>query len=281
MDRDDRGRSVGEVASEFEAATAVEAIGEGRYAAHLAEGWDIGGNANGGYLVAVAARAMGDAVGRPPLSVTTHFVAPGPVGPAVIDVEVVRDGRRMAVVRGVLSVADRTIITLLGTFAHPAESTDEDLRLVRSVPPDLPPIEECVRTMPPVESGFGDRTVNMYHPDDAGFRSGEPTGTPLMRSWFQFADGGSVDAYGLLQVADALAPVCFNAPGVGPSWAPTLELTTHVRGTPAPGPLRVRFESRNIGDGYFEEDGEMWDADGRLVAQSRQIALMPRGRLVG
>ena len=68
------------MASEFEQATSVEQIGERRYRGVIAEGWDIGGNANGGYLTTVAARAMSEALGRPPLSITTHYLAPGPVG---------------------------------------------------------------------------------------------------------------------------------------------------------------------------------------------------------
>jgi acyl-CoA thioesterase len=40
--------------------------------------------------------------------------------------------------------------------------------------------------------------------------------------------------------------------------------------------LRCRFTTRFVTGGYLEEDGEVWDEAGRLVAQSRQLALLPR-----
>ena len=36
--------------------------------AEVKPGWDIDGNANGGYLLAIAGRAMAEAAGRPPLT---------------------------------------------------------------------------------------------------------------------------------------------------------------------------------------------------------------------
>jgi hypothetical protein len=73
---------------------------------------------------------------------------------------------------------------------------------------------------------------------------------------------------------DALPPVTF---GLGmPGWAPTLELTAHVRAEPAPGWMKVRHATRNMAGGMFEEDCEIWDSAGRLVAQSRQLARAPR-----
>ena len=78
----------------------------------------------------------------------------------------------------------------------------------------------------------------------------------------------------LVAYFDALPPVTFDLGMIG--WAPTLELTAHVRAKPAPGWLKVQHRTRNFAGGMFEEDCEVWDSTGRLVAQSRQLALAPR-----
>ena len=43
----------------------------------------------------------------------------------------------------------------------------------------------------------------------------------------------------------------------------------------AAGWLKVQHHTRNLAGGMFEEDCEVWDSTGRLVAQSRQLALAP------
>jgi acyl-CoA thioesterase len=79
----------------------------------------------------------------------------------------------------------------------------------------------------------------------------------------------------VLLVADAFPPAVFNA-NLPLAWTPTVEMTTHVRSAPQTEWLRCRFTTRFVTGGFFEEDGEVWDADGRLVALSRQLALVPR-----
>lgn len=266
------------MSGEFEAATSVRrrdgGDGSGVYVGDIAAGWDIGGNANGGYLMALAATAMADAVGRPPLSLTAHYLLPGKVGPCEVDVDVLRSGRRMATVAATLRTNGDVSLALLGTFGTQGES---GVAVTDGAPPPLPPFDECVSSGPPVDSGFMDRVSVRIRPGDAGFREGRPSGIPEIAGWFEFADRHPVDALGLLLAADAFAPVCFNRPEFPLGWAPTLELTVHVRGVPAPGPLRCVFRSRFMHNGMFEEDGEMWDTDGHLVAQSRQLALIPKG----
>ena len=79
----------------------------------------------------------------------------------------------------------------------------------------------------------------------------------------------------MLLIADAFPPAVFNL-DIPPGWVPTVELTVHVRATPAPGPVSCVFRSRFVHSGMMEEDGEVWDANGTLVALSRQLALLPR-----
>lgn len=275
--------------AEFEAATAVVRrpdqsprgdIDASTYDGTIVDGWDIGGVANGGYVMAVAARAMADAVGRPPLSLTAHFVAPGRPGPCTIEVEPVRIGRRMATVAARLRQGDAELIRLLGTFG--ATAPDAAPLATVAPPADLPPFADALgmdRFSPTVAtSGFPQRVEMRVRPGDDGFTREHPTGRPEVAGWFAFADQQpyeALDPIGLLLAADAFFPPVFNA-GVTPGWVPTLELTVHVRATPAPGPIAVRFHSDVIAGGLLNEDGELWDSTGALVAQSRQLALMPR-----
>ncbi len=262
------------MSTEFAAATAVHRRDDGSYDARIVDGWDIGGNANGGYVIALAARAMADAVGRPPLSLTAHYLSPGRPGPVVVDVDVIRAGRRMATVAGRVRADTTEVLALLGTFA---EQDPGGPAVISGEPPILPPSEQCVSASPPVESGFHDRIVSSMRPVDAGFRTGQPSGTAEVEGWFELPDADQVDVFALLMATDAFAPVVFNRAEFPLGWSPTLELTVHVRGVPAPGPLRCRFSSRFISDGMFDESGELWDSTGRLVAHSRQLALVPRG----
>jgi acyl-CoA thioesterase len=96
-----------------------------------------------------------------------------------------------------------------------------------------------------------------------------------VRGWFRLRDDEPIDPVALILATDAFPPTIFNA-RLPTSWTPTVELTCHVRGRPAPGWLRCAFTTRFVTGGFLEEDGEVWDATGRLVAQSRQLALVPR-----
>lgn len=271
-------------ASEFDVATAMDGsndeTGHGRFTGELFDGWDIRGNANGGYLLALAVRAMTAASGRPhPITVTAHYLAPGRPGPVVATTDVVKAGKRFATVTGALVGSDgREIIRVLGTFGDVrAEAGDSEF--VHGAMPDVAPFDACVPRMADssgVSFGLMDRLKTRLDPASVPFEAGAKSGVAEIKGWFAFADDRPSDPLALMLAADAFPPAVFHL-DLPSGWVPTLEMTVHIRDVPAPGPLSGVFRTRFVTNGLFEEDGEVWDSTGRLVAMSRQLALVARG----
>lgn len=272
-------RPVGSEPTEFDSATAVTDQGGGRFAAELGAGWSVGGGINGGYLLAILGRAVSRAVPEKPdpFAVSAHYLSASTAGPAEVATEVVREGGSVATVRATLRQGGVARIDALATTGRLADLDDEVA--TTAVEFDLAPREKCVtgemappevRAMAPLLGRFDMR----FDPDHVGWALGDPSGRGEMKAWFRLNDDHEPDPFVLLAALDALPPVTFDLGR--PGWAPTLELTAHVRAMPAPGWLKVRHATRNLAGGMFEEDCEVWDSAGRLVAQSRQLARVPR-----
>jgi hypothetical protein len=260
---------------DFAAATAVTARGDGTYAATLVEGWDIAGNANGGYLLAIAARAVTAATGRPdPVSINAHYLAPGHAGLTTVAVEVVRRGARHATASFTLADDDRALVIGVATTTDLGAASGPTL--VDATYPELPPPAACGPLEPgdPLPPPFVGRVEIRLHPDDVPFLGGQPAGVARMRGWMRLRDGEPLDTIALVLAVDAFPPTSFNA-NLPIGWTPTVELTAHVRRVPQQGWLACSFVTRNISGGYLETDGEIWDASRALVAQSRQLQLVP------
>lgn len=267
-------------AGRFASDTHVEPLGEGRFAATIDPGWSVidGAAPNGGYVMAVGARAMAASAGMPdPISVTAHFLAPPSPGPVEVRTRVLRSGRRHVTVAADIHEGDRIVTSLLGVFGDLA-AVDGPTVDLRSGPP-LPPVEDCPDgdsqrpEAPPIFQRFEHRPA----PGVMGWATGQRTGDGAVGGWLKWADGAPMDTLGLLVVADCYPPAVFNLDGLTVGWAPTIELTVQVRARPAAGWLGGWFTTHSVTDGYLEEDGEVRDGTGRLVALSRQLALVPRG----
>jgi hypothetical protein len=137
-------------------------------------------------------------------------------------------------------------------------------------PPDVPP---PTPDQPPLAGAppFTDQLI--FQP-----RFGAPPFTgadeSVVGGWIGFRDGRPLDGPAMCVMADGFYPAIWpRLTALHP--APTIDLTVHFRATlPYPGPLLARFNTSFARDGYFEEDGQLWAADGTLVAQSRQLALL-------
>ncbi|MET9591601.1 thioesterase family protein [Streptomyces sp. NPDC006516] len=270
--------------SEFDRDTAVTLRQEGVYDAELSAGWTIIHAVNGGYLLAMLGRALGEALPHPdPFSVSAHYLTASVPGPAVIRTQVVRTGRTLSTGEASLFqfAEDGTEIErirVLATYGDLDGLSDEVRTSVE--PPAMPPLEQCLGssdgTAPvPGSSAITERLDVRIDPATIGWAVGAPSGKGEMRGWFGLADGRDADPLSLLLTVDALPPTSFELGLKG--WTPTIELTTHIRCRPAPGPLRVSITTRNLAGGFLEEDADVWDSAGRLVAQSRQLARAPRG----
>lgn len=262
-------------------------MGPNRYGAEVDPGWAVidGAAPNGGYLMAIAARAMADAAGRPhPLSVTAHFLAACQPGPVEVTTEVHRRGGRHATVSATLVQAGTTMVTALGVFTDLSAAGGPSHDALPA--PPVAPMDQCVATgavasskprngrpdPPPIFRRFEHR----MDPTTLGWADGNPSGAGAMGGYLRLADNEDLDPFGLLVVADCYPPALFNLAGLPVGWAPTIELTVQIRAVPDPGWLSAWFTTSAVTDGYLEEDGQVRDSSGRLVALSRQLALAPR-----
>jgi acyl-coenzyme A thioesterase PaaI-like protein len=242
-------------------------------------GWVIGDKPNGGYLLATMARAAlagaatveGPAHPHVVAASATYISSPSP-GPARVDVEVLRRGRRMTQARARLVRDGAPFVEAAFTLGrHDERSTPwwSD-----SAAPAIPPPGECVQLGGTGPTGVAlpimERVDIRLDPAVTGFAAGRPGGGGELRGWLSFVDGHAPDPVSLLYVVDALPPATFELAATG--WVPTLELTAYVRGLPEPGPLLVRQRAAHVEADVVDEVCHVWDSRGRLVAQATQLA---------
>lgn len=261
--------------SRFQRDSEVVPAGDGAFQGTLSAGWAIGAVPNGGYVMAVAARALAAAVDRPhPASITGHYLAPTEAGPVQIETDVVRRGRRLSVATARLIQQGKERVRFVGAFTDLAEAEGLDLATVS--PPEMVAVEQCapMAELSPRPVAIHDNLLARLDPASAThWQRGDPDTDAAVDAWLGFADGSDPDVFSLALFADALPPPLFRRVGFS-GWVPTVELTVHVHRVPAPGLLRARFCTRHVTGGMLHEDGELWDSSGRLVALSRQLAII-------
>ncbi|MBT8207628.1 MAG: thioesterase family protein [Acidimicrobiia bacterium] len=260
--------------SAYDEDTAVKPTSDGRYAGTVSNRWDIAGAPNGGYLLAMMLNAATNEMSHPdPLTATAHYLSRTRSGEAcTISVEEIRTGRRYSTAAISLFQGDKERIRALATYGD-LGSAEGPTDVVGSMP-DVAAPEEIA----PIQGGVGPFEIaNRF---DYRTRSalsyltaGDPVPEdlePSFTGWIRFNDGREASLTSLALFADAFPPAVFNRRPF--SWVPTLELTVHFRARPAPGWLLSRFSTNYLIDGLLEEDGEIWDSSGNLVALSRQFA---------
>jgi acyl-CoA thioesterase len=262
---------------ELDMDTQVERISPGHWRGEVRDRWSIGPYPNGGYVLLIALSAVRQEVPHPdPFTVTAHYLSPPTHAPVDVEVEVLRSGRAHSTAMARMLQEGRERVRILANYGDLTKA--QGPTHIEGAPPFIPPPDEC----PPAPKGQGpmpnglvaairDRIEWRPAPGMAGWLGGgERSGRAEIGGWVRLADGRPADTHSLPLLADVLPPAVFDVTPSG--WVPTLELTVHVRARPVPGWLACWFRTRFLVDGYLEEDGEVWDESGRLVALSRQLA---------
>lgn len=229
------------------------------------------GKPNGGWVLASMLRAAMDTtdVGRPAVAAITYFASPEPGTVAAVTVTPIKLGRRIQTVDVDLVCEGRPLARMTASFARGHHGPSHEL----GVPPVLPDPRDLPdpRTMGmPVDGLFG--RVEYRMAQAPGWSEGKPTGDPTVDLWQRLDGGTEIDWPALALLVDATPPPVME---LGHFVSMTVQLTVHFHALPDAGSwVASRFTTRHVADGFHEEDGELWSADGRLLAQSRQLAIL-------
>jgi acyl-CoA thioesterase len=255
------------------------------YAADVSPDWRAGRGPHGGYLAAMVMRALSETIDdrvRAPRSLTVHFPRAPEPGPVTITTTIERAGRSLSTVSARMEQDGRLIALALSAFSVPwggPEVSEVEMPHVPGPDPGRIPGNQLGEGAPP----FG-RHITVQ-PRIGGMPFAGPEQPMETGAWIGLADPRPVDALSVAFFSDALIPAPFMRASE-PNPAPTIDLTVHFRTAlprppsperPAPDPdelCLVHIRARLIHEGFFEEDGTIWAADGTLLAQSRQLAIL-------
>lgn len=269
----------------FAADTAVEALGGGRYGAVMDPSWWIVAGPNGGYVAAVVLRAIVAEVAdttRRPRSFTLQYLRPPAAGPVEVEVFVERAGRTVSNVSARMTQEGRLLVLAMAALA-----VDRPESLGFDEGPGLPSLPDG-RAVPlpeqiAVQELDPDRDVPMRGHYDLRWVLGElpfsaqrsDDARASTGGWLRPAEQEPIDEVVLAAMTDAWMPPIFCRVAE-PLAVPTIDLTIHFRRLPED-PLDfcfVQFDSPLASDGYLVEHGRLLDRRGRLLAESRQLAVV-------
>jgi len=255
----------------------------GEFDGNLNEHWTIGPKVHGGVMVALCAKAAreayretaadGGSVAAAPVAVSANFLSAPDPGPVRVVTTMRKRGRRIGLMDVELVSGNRACVhavVTLGDPEHDAAPLMSDNPVTRLMGPE-PPAD-----VGPIGPGHPGAEINniargaVIHPFVV--ESVAPDQAPVFMTWVRPRQE-RVDELFALMCSDISLPVSYAVGRRG--WAPTVQLTAYLRGLPADGWLRVVCTAALIGQDWFDEDHTVVDSAGRIIVQSRQLALVP------
>ena len=260
---------------------AISPVADNAWQAQLAERWNVGRSQNGGVLLSAVGAALAESTRQPhPLTVTGHYLRPAEAADAVVSATLVKQGRTYSTAIGQLLQAGRERLQVSGSFGDLARRAGEQGALYAE-PPSVPPPGDCedlfeILTAGPAGSKALTRSLRNFEirVDPRSGWGADPSGRPSLSGWVRFRDADTITAAMLVAASDGFPPSVMSCRQIG--WLPTVELTVHLFGLPVPDEpwLQASIRTCGVAGGLLDEDGEFWDASGRLVARFRQLAMI-------
>lgn len=242
----------------------------GSFSGAITENWSISGVPNGGYLMAILAGAlMQNSEMKSTPIITANFLNRCEPGNARVLIENMTASRQFNRFQARLYQKGKEKIRAFGTFA--SEKNECILERYEVEVPKITEWENCL-SVPEMPSFtlFGQMDIRL-DPNCTGWMAGKLSEHSEIKGWIKFKDNRAFDTLALLLIADSFPPAVFSSQGMV-AWVPTLEFSVNIRSMPTTTWLKCVFRTRFITCGLLEEDGEIWDENGQLIAISRQIA---------
>ena len=254
----------------FDKDTFLEPSESFSFSGHISENWSINGIPNGGYLMAILAKAMlqHSEMKSTPI-VTANFLSRCDPGNAEVLVEKMSTSRQFDRLQASLYQNDKEKIRSFGTFA--SENNACIVERYEGTGPQIPALEKCISVPEIPNYTFFSQMDVRLDPTGAGWMSGKLSDTSEIKGWIKFKNDRPFDLLSILLIVDSFPPAVIASQGMV-AWVPTIEFSANIRNIPTSDWLKCIFRTRFITCGLLEEDGEIWDQSDQLIAISRQIA---------
>jgi hypothetical protein len=240
------------------------------FSGHITENWSINEIPDGGYLMAILAKAMmhHSEMKSTPI-ITANYLNRCEPGEARVLIEKMSTSRQFDRFQARLQQKGKEKIRAFGTFAN--ENNECILESYEVPGLEIAELEKCLPV--PEDSNytlFSQLDIRL-DPICTGWLSGNLSDTSESKGWIKFKNNRPFDVLSILLVADSFPPPILSSQGMV-AWVPTIEFSVNIRNMPTTRWLKCIFRTRFITCGLLEEDGEIWDEADQLIAISRQIA---------
>ena len=240
------------------------------FSGYITENWSINEIPDGGYLMAILAKAMmhHSEMKSTPI-ITANYLNRCEPGEARVLIEKMSTSRQFDRFQASLQQKGKEKIRAFGTFAN--ENNECVLESYEVPGPEIAELEKCIPVPEASNYTLFSQLDIRLDPGCTGWLSGSLSDTSESKGWIKFKNNRPFDVLSILLIADSFPPPILSSQGMV-AWVPTIEFSVNIRNMPTTKWLKCIFRTRFITCGLLEEDGEIWDEADQLVAISRQIA---------